>query len=361
MIDATVMRKLGYFVALSVLTHLWLMYGVPLEMPHFVAPPRVLEARLQPAPDLPPVLPPVPPQVKPAHGKPPLPHKSAAERIVRAPLPASPPVITSPAPQAPPLAIDPAPVAPSPAAAPVIAENKPVVEALPEPAPPATPGKVLARRLPHKGEIAYALYLGNDRFNVGRTLQTWEISGDRYRLASISETTGLAAVFSRQRMAYESQGKLTPAGLRPDHFTTERVRSGKSEKAAAEFNWSGGSAAIGNPPRTMALPADAQDIVSFMYQLGLAPLTPGRIELPITNGWKLERYELEIGIEEMLDTPFGALRAVPVKQVRRAGQETIELWLAPAYRWLPVRIRFFNREGEPSGEQLVTEIRVSED
>ncbi len=98
-----------------------------------------------------------------------------------------------------------------------------------------------------------------------------------------------------------------------------------------------------------------------MYQLGLAPLTPGRIELPITNGWKLERYALEIGIEEMLETPFGALRAVPVKQVRSAGQETIELWLAPAYRWLPVRIRFFNREGEPSGEQLVSEIRVSED
>jgi hypothetical protein len=82
-----------------------------------------------------------------------------------------------------------------------------------------------------------------------------------------------------------------------------------------------------------------------MYQLGLAPLTPGRIELPITNGWKLERYELEIGSEELLETPFGAVRAVPVKQVRRAGQETIELWLAPAYRWLPVRIRFFQPRG----------------
>jgi hypothetical protein len=30
-----------------------------------------------------------------------------------------------------------------------------------------------------------------------------------------------------------------------------------------------------------------------------------------------------------------------------------------AYRWLPVRIRFFIRDGEPSGEQLVSEIRVS--
>ena len=63
----------------------------------------------------------------------------------------------------------------------------------------------------------------------------------------------------------------------------------------------------------------------------------------------------------MLETPFGTLRAVPVRQLRRADRETVELWLAPAYRWLPVRIRFYNREGEPSGEQLVTDIRVSED
>jgi len=118
---------------------------------------------------------------------------------------------------------------------------------------------------------------------------------------------------------------------------------------------------IGNPQRDVALPADAQDLVSFMYQLGLMPLAPGRIELPITNGWNLERYELEIGGEEQLQTPFGTLRAVPVKQVRRPGQESIELWLAAEYRWLPVRIRFFDREGEPSGEQLVSDIRVSAD
>ena len=81
----------------------------------------------------------------------------------------------------------------------------------------------------------------------------------------------------------------------------------------------------------------------------------------ITNGWKFERYELEVGIEETLQTPFGDLRAVPVRQVRRANEESIELWLAPAYRWLPVRIRFFDREGQPSGEQLVSDIRVSEE
>jgi len=354
MADDRLMRKLGYFVGLSVLTHLWLMYGVPIEMPRFEAAPRVLEARLQPAPPLPPVVPraePVPAHPAPKHAAPV--HRPPAPPVMTSPSPSAGPPIYAPEPPVVAAPVETAPVEIPVVAAPVVPEVKPVT--------PPPPAPSLARRLPHKGEIAYALYLGNDRFNVGRTLQSWEISGDRYRLASVSETTGLASLFSRQRMAYESQGRLTPAGLQPDRFTTERVRSGKSEKAAADFNWAGASAAIGNPSRSVALPAGAQDIVSFMYQLGLAPLTPGRIELPITNGWKLERYELEIGSEELLETPFGPVRAVPVKQVRRAGQETIELWLAPAYRWLPVRIRFFNREGEPSGEQLVTEIRVSED
>jgi hypothetical protein len=57
MIDDNVMRKLGYFVMLSVCMHIWLLYGVPLELPRFEAAPPVLEARLQPAPPLPPVLP----------------------------------------------------------------------------------------------------------------------------------------------------------------------------------------------------------------------------------------------------------------------------------------------------------------
>lgn len=336
-----VMRKLGWFVALSLIVHLWFIYGVPFELPHFEPAPRTLEARLEPAPPLPPVL----PRTQPAPQR-----KAAADPIASAPVPDAAPMsdaVTRGARE--PAASEPieSPSAP----APVAVDAKPA----------AQPAPSLARRLPRKGEIVYALYLGNDRFNVGRTTQSWEISGDTYRLASVSETTGLAALFSRQRMAYESRGRLTASGLQPEHFTTQRVRSGKSEDAAAEFDWRAAAATVGNPPRRVALPADAQDIVSFMYQLGLVPLTPGRIEMPITNGWKLERYELEIGIEEMLETPFGALRAVPVKQVRHAAQETIELWLAPAYRWLPVRIRFFNREGEPSGEQIVSEIRVSED
>ena len=352
------MRKLAYFVALSLLAHLVGIYGVPLELPRRGAEPLPLEVQLQPAAPPPPVVVLPRPRLR-AHAPP----TSALAPIVAAPM------VTAPSQIAAAPVFEPAPPA---LIEPVEAETPPLATAEVEPppvAPPAAeaskpdpkPVPMLARRLPRKGEITYELYFGSDKFSVGRTLQTWELDDDGYRLSSISETTGLVALFSRQRLAYESRGQLTARGLRPEHFTTHRVRSGRSENAAADLDWSAMTAMVGNPQRSVALPADAQDLVSFMYQLGLLPLVPGRIELPITNGWKLERYELEIGGEEQLRTPFGTLRAVPVRQVRRPGQESIELWLAAEYRWLPVRIRFFDREGEPSGEQLVSDIRVSAD
>ena len=72
-------------------------------------------------------------------------------------------------------------------------------------------------------------------------------------------------------------------------------------------------------------------------------------------------YEFDISGEETIDTLLGTLKALPVKQVRKPGEESIELWLAPQYRYLPVRLRFIDREGNPSGEQIASDIDVSRD
>src|SRR6478735_1867711 len=159
MTDERLMRKLGYFVGLSVLTHLWLMYGVPIEMPRFEAPPRVLEARLQPAPPLPPVVPraePVPAQPAPKHAAPV--HRPSAPPVMTSQSPSAGPPIYAPEPPVVAAPVETAPAEIPVAVAPVVPEVKPVT---------TPPAPSLARRLPHKGEIAYALYLGNDRFNVG--------------------------------------------------------------------------------------------------------------------------------------------------------------------------------------------------
>ena len=219
------------------------------------------------------------------------------------------------------------------------------------------------RSLPRKGRITYALYLGTDKFSVGKATQSWKVETDTYLLASDAETTGLVDFFRPQRLRYLSQGKLTPQGLQPEKFLTSRTRRGLTEAAEARFDWGAGSLTFGNTgtPRSVALPAGSQDLISFIYQMSLVPPQPGRFRVPVTNGSRFETYDVEVLGEEDIDTPLGTLKTVLVKQVRRAGAESLEIWLAAEYRYLPVKIRFLDREGNPSGEQIVNEIRISEE
>jgi hypothetical protein len=74
-----------------------------------------------------------------------------------------------------------------------------------------------------------------------------------------------------------------------------------------------------------------------------------------------KRQKLDVLALENIDTPLGMLSALPIKQVRRAGDESIEVWLATEYRYLPVKVRFIDREGNLSGEQVASDIQISEE
>ena len=219
------------------------------------------------------------------------------------------------------------------------------------------------RTLPRRGRITYNLLYGRDGFPVGRTVQSWQIENGEYRLASASETTGIIDFFRSQHRNYVSRGSVTRDGLRPESFLMSRNRGRGLEEARAQFDWPDGTVTLGpaTAQRRESLPAGAQDLVSFVYQLAIDPPRPGRLRLPVTNGTRLEIYELDVLPEESIETPLGTLRALPLRQVRSGTEESVEVWLATEYRYLPVRIRFFSRDGRPAGEQIVSEIRLSEE
>jgi hypothetical protein len=220
-----------------------------------------------------------------------------------------------------------------------------------------------ARNLPRKGTITFTLAFGRDGFVVGRAVQSWETDAGRYKLLSDAETIGIVDLFRPQRLRWLSQGTITPQGLRPESFLMSRTRQGRTEAAEARFDWAGDNLTYGYATeRTRAaLPNGTQDIMSFVYQLGLVPPAPGHFLLPITTGSRFEIYGVDVLPAETIETPLGTVRALRVRQERRPGQESIEVWLAAEYRYLPVKIRYFDREGNPAGEQLASEIRVSDE
>lgn len=310
-----------------------------------------LEARLEPLPPAPAVRPAAKPAVR-----------ERTRSIRAAPRTAAVPAWTAPSPSpvfeperflpdGETVAAAPAdPEPPPPAEAPVSASTEPE-------APAAAFG------LPRKGRITYTIYLGTERFSVGRTVQSWEFNGHEYRLGSVSETTGIVELFRSQRLVYLSKGRLSAGGLQPESFLMSRTRRGRTEEALARFDWAARTLALGKPPhnRELPLPPVAQDVISFMYQFALSPPAPGLMRLAVTNGSRFEIYELQVLAEERIETPLGVLNTLPIRQVRRPGSESVALWLATDHHYLPVRIRFFDREGNPSGEQIVERIEIGEE
>lgn len=342
-------KRLFAAATLSMAAHAALLGGIPVPAREPAAPVPVLSARLEPLPPAPRAKPApaaprkVQPTPRPQQRVAVLPRTAAAEPAI-----SEPPLYTEPVPS--PL--------PEPESTPTTAEPAAVASVAPtmfrEPEAPPLPG------FPRKGRITYLLTMGPDQTPVGRTVQSWEFEGERYMAASQSESTGLVELFRPHRYHYLSQGSIIADSLRPERFLASIKRGSRSEEAQAVFNWDESRLQLGRLPQqtTVELPAGSQDWISFTYNLALSLPAPGRITLPFTRGSRLEMVSFDVLPAESIETPLGRLLAVPVVQVRAAGQESMALWLASDYRNLPVRIRFFNREGELSGEQLVSEIQV---
>lgn len=350
---------------LSLAAHALTLGGNWLSLPQQAPAPVTLSAALkpmQPAPSAPAAAAPQPAA------------KRAPVRVAAAPpstLPdfVAPPLINEPPaePSSEPAASAAAPGDANPAAPAKPPEQEPVVIATAapttlatEPAAPLPPQAI--RALPRKGRIAYQLnyFVNGAPLQVGRTVQSWELSGNQYKLDSRSETSGLARLTRFGPRVFSSSGEVTAHGLQPREFTSSVTTSGNVDNSAARFDWNTKQLQFGRAidQKSAALPPGAQDFVSFMYQLSLAPMAGNRIQIPLTNGVRFDTLEFDVRPEEQLDTPLGTLRVIPVAQVRKPNIESMEVWLAAEYNYLPVRIRFIGRDGAPAGEQIVTDIRV---
>ena len=151
-----------------------------------------------------------------------------------------------------------------------------------------------------------------------------------------------------------SQGQIMAGGLAPNRFT-DKVRS----EVAAHFERDKGRITFSaNTPEAPLLPG-AQDRLSVFLQLGaLLAAEPSRypggstITLPVAGPRAADTWTLTVGSEEPLDLPGGVLSAVRlVRNPQKDYDQKLELWLAPALAYLPVRIRLTEASGDVADQQ----------
>jgi hypothetical protein len=325
-------------ICLSVLVHLALLFTPMIELAPTEVPLPPLMAKLEPLPRIAPAPKPKPKEPpKPATAKPaaPVAEKLPAPDIPRADMPEPASAVT--------------PTASEVAAATVTAEEANKTEE-PQPAHP----------LPKKAQLNYSVYKGSN-FKVGEARLRFQIADDKdYSIEVGANTTGIVSLFKKFDLVQTSIGVLTAQGLRSNEFSETRLSGDGQEYHTAKFNWmektlsfSGGG--------SVALPDRSQDIVSFMFQLSQIPWDSTPIMMNISNGRKLEHYEIDIGAEETIDTQMGKLRAIPFRKRHAPSEEGLDIWLAVEYRLLPVKISKTDRNGNVDSQLVISEIRVADE
>lgn len=214
--------------------------------------------------------------------------------------------------------------------------------------------------LPRKGSIRFSVEKG---FTVGESVHRWSLDGNEYSMTSVTQTTGLAALFQPVRLSWTSLGTLDASGLRPREF---RVEKNGVAGDSAEFDWTAMQLTLSSGAQTdVPLVSGAQDMLSVFYQLGMhlpalvdraathKDKVPARAEIMVATGRKFERYGFDVVGEETLSLKIGRHRTVHLRTA--SGKEATEVWLAPGLRNLPLMIRITDRKGE-SYDQIAESI-----
>jgi hypothetical protein len=278
---------------------------------------------------------------------------------VPAPKPAK-PKARRPSPPAPPApdtvvsADAPAPEKAATEAAPVAPAEPAVVEERAEVIPGAA---VTAKTLPPRVDLAYKVFWGTRGFLIGDAVYRFEHKDQRYRIATIGEARGLAALVLRGQGKLESRGVITQDGLQPSILRIER--GGPDRVETAVFDWESGMVTM-HDNKTAALDLPTFDPLSLMWQYYFTPPTSDQVTVTVATPRRLMRYTISREGTETIEWPHGPIATERWHRRSEDGKTDAYIWLAPSLRNIPVKIRVSNTE-RGTLEVMLDSIRVEED
>jgi hypothetical protein len=169
--------------------------------------------------------------------------------------------------------------------------------------------------------------------------------GARYELSSSTRSTLYRA---RQGSRGTVQGRM----LRPSEYVEQR--QGR-DPATTTIDWSAGTVRFTAAADAMATPVPLlQDRLSMLLQLGERARRQheGDVVLPVVGVRNITSYRFERRGAERVSVPAGTFDTVRLERRDTKRDEALELWLAPASCWLPVKMRFTDDRGLTVENQL---------
>ena len=210
--------------------------------------------------------------------------------------------------------------------------------------------------LPPRVDLAYKVFLGTQGFQIGDATYRFEHDGDRYRIATVGQARGLAALIVRGTGKVESHGRITPDGLRPYEFAIERGSADKRE--VAFFDWDAGNVVLHDGERAHLEPP-TYDPLTILWQPYFAPPGAADQTFGIATTRKVGRYTLKLQEEETIAWRRGDIVTQRWHQRSDDGKTEAWFWLAPSMHYIPIKMRV-TRTSRGTLEVLLDSIRADE-
>jgi hypothetical protein len=198
-----------------------------------------------------------------------------------------------------------------------------------------------------EARLEFEVYRG-DSLHIGETRYHWMHDGTRYRMDTVTETTGLAGLLKPLRIEQYSEGEVGSDGLRPLRFVQDSKQA-KPPDEQVDFDWTSSQVMLRSGSKTSmhALTPGSQDMASLWLEIIWRAQRGGEFDFNVATGRRYTpRWFVPDDAPTGLDTALGRLLVKRLQVRAQPGDNQIEVWLAPDLRWLPVRIRFTDRKGD---------------
>lgn len=201
-----------------------------------------------------------------------------------------------------------------------------------------------AAQVPMRVEMEVSVEVKGMTVGAGRDV--FEHDGKTYSVNTEARTVGIARALRKMDEKRESRGLVTDQGLRP--LTFRQTRTGKAPNAA-QFDWAKGELTMdeGGDIEKVALVPGTLDQATLAYAfVFMEPPKGDRFKVQVTDGRKLQDYELAFTGRERIETELGSLDTLHFRKVQSGDDKRgFEFWLSTEHYRLPVRIRIVEKDG----------------